>query len=82
MSDAHPHRYRDTFAVDMVARGASPYDVAKLLGDTVATVEKHYAPFVKELRDRARQIMENGEGLKKTRCSILTRSAGTTTWKH
>ena len=82
VSDAHPHRYRDTFAVDMLARGASPYDVAKLLGDTVATVEKHYAPFVKELRDRARQIMENGEGLKKTRCSILTRSAGTTTWKH
>jgi integrase len=48
--DAHPHRYRDTFAVDMLARGASAYDVAKLLGDTVATVEKHYAPFVKELR--------------------------------
>ena len=38
--DAHPHRYRDSFAVDMLARGASPYDVAKLLGDTVATVEK------------------------------------------
>jgi integrase len=45
--DAHPHRYWDSFAVDMLARGASPYDVAKLLGDTVATVEKHYAPFVK-----------------------------------
>ena len=58
---AHPPRYRDSFAVDMLARGASPYDVAKLLGDTVATVEKQYAPFVKELRDRARRIMENGE---------------------
>ena len=44
--DARPHGYRDSFAVDMLARGASPYDVAKLLGDTVATVEKHYAPFV------------------------------------
>ncbi|HEX3121447.1 MAG TPA: hypothetical protein VHP80_20275, partial [Candidatus Acidoferrum sp.] len=43
----------------------SPYDVAKLLGDTVSTVEKHYAPFVKELRDRARRFMENGEGLEK-----------------
>jgi len=40
--DAHPHRYRDSFAVDMLARGASPYRVAKLLGDTVATIEKHY----------------------------------------
>jgi len=48
--------------MDMLARGASPYDLGKLLGDTVATVEKHYAPFVKELPDRARQFMENGEG--------------------
>jgi integrase len=64
--NAHPHRFRDTFAVDMLARGASPYDVAKLLGDTVDTVEKHYAPFVRELRERTRWIMENGEGLEIT----------------
>ncbi len=61
--DAHPHRYRDTFAVDMLARGGSPYDIAKLLGDTIDTVEKHYTPFVKELRERVRRLMENGEGL-------------------
>jgi integrase len=64
--DAHPHRFRDTFAVDLLSRGASPYDVAKLLGDTVDTVEKHYAPFVRELRERARRIMETGEGLEIT----------------
>jgi integrase len=73
--DAHPHRYRDNFAVDMLARGASPYDVAKVLGDTVATVEKHYAPFVKELRDRTRRIMERGEGLEKTHCTNFAQSA-------
>ncbi|MGB8592527.1 MAG: tyrosine-type recombinase/integrase [Candidatus Acidiferrales bacterium] len=61
--ESHPHRYRDTFAVDLLSRGASPYDVAKLLGDTVETIEKHYAPFVRELRERARRIMETGEGL-------------------
>jgi len=61
--ESHPHRFRDTFAVDLLSRGASPYDVAKLLGDTVETVEKHYAPFVRELRERARRIMETGEGL-------------------
>ena len=60
---AHPHRFRDTYAVDLLARGASPYDVAKLLGDTVDTIENHYAPFVKELRECARRIMERGEGL-------------------
>ncbi len=63
---AHPHRFRDTFAVDMLARGGSPYDVAKLLGGTVDTIERHFAPFVKELRERARRIMESGEGLEIT----------------
>ena len=66
VTDAHPHRFRDTLAVDLLLRGASPYDVAKLLGDTVETVEKHYAPFTRELRERARKFMENGEGLAKT----------------
>ena len=41
-----------------------PY-VAKLLGDTADTIEKHYVPFVKELRERARQLMENREGIEK-----------------
>jgi integrase len=63
IKDVHPHRFRDTFAVDMLARGATPYDVAKLLGDEIATVEKHYAPFVRELRERVRTLMETGEGI-------------------
>jgi len=75
IADAHPHRSRDSFAVDMLARGASPYDVAKLSGDTVATIEKHYTPFVKELRERTRRIMENGEGLEKTDCTKFAQSA-------
>lgn len=57
---ARPHRFRDNFAVDMLARGASPYDVAKTLGDTI---ERHYNPFVKELRDRVRWILDTGVGL-------------------
>jgi integrase len=68
--DAHPHRFRDTFAVDMLLRGATPYDVAKLLGDTVDTVERHYAPFVPELRDRARRLMDNDQGMEN--CTIIT----------
>lgn len=61
--NVHPHRFRDTFAVDLLLRGASPYDVAKMLGDTIETVEKHYMPFVRELRERVRRILENGAGL-------------------
>ena len=61
--NAHPHRFRDTLAVDMLMRGASPYDVAKMLGDTIEKVERHYMPFVTELRERVRCILENGAGL-------------------
>jgi integrase len=61
--DAHPHRFRDTLAVDMLIRGASASDVAKMLGDTIETVEKHYTPFVRELRERVRIILETGTGL-------------------
>jgi integrase len=60
---ARPHRFRDTLAVDMLTRGANPYDVAKMLGDTIDTIEKHYTPFVKELRERVRNILETGIGL-------------------
>jgi integrase len=60
---AHPHRFRDTLAVDMLTRGASPYDVAKMLGDTIDTVERHYTPFVRELRERVRNFLETGIGL-------------------
>jgi integrase len=63
--NAHPHRFRDTLAVDLLARGASPYDVAKMLGDTIETVEKHYMPFVRELRERVRLILETGVGIEK-----------------
>ena len=62
-ADVHPHRFRDTFTVDMLARGASPYDVAKLLGDEIATVEKHYTLFVRELRERVRWLMGTGRGI-------------------
>lgn len=61
--NVHPHRFRDTFAVDLLLRGASPYDVAKMLGDTIETIERHYTPFVRELRERVRKILETGTGL-------------------
>ena len=57
VSGVHPHRFRDTLAVDLLAKGASIYDVAKILGDNVATIERHYTPFVSALpqHDRFRK---------------------------
>jgi integrase/recombinase XerD len=44
---AHPHRFRDTFAVELLTNGADIRTVQKLLGHTsVRTTEKHYAHFV------------------------------------
>jgi integrase len=60
---ANPHRFRDTLAVDLLCAGYSIYDMAQMLGDTVETVERHYAPFVPALRERVRRILESGNGL-------------------
>ena len=59
----HPHRFRDTLAVDLLAKGASIYDVAKILGDCVATIERHYTPFVPALRNRVRTLLDNDKGM-------------------
>lgn len=46
--DAHPHRFRDTFAVRLLEKGVSIRTVQLLLGHTnVKTTEKHYAPFMR-----------------------------------
>jgi site-specific recombinase XerD len=58
LDGAHAHRFRDTFAVRLLEQGASLYDVAKLLGIGVQTAERHYAPYVKELRERGSRLME------------------------
>ena len=47
----------------MLARGNSIYDVAKMLADTVDTIEKHYAEFVPAARDAAQHKMDHGTGI-------------------
>jgi site-specific recombinase XerD len=50
---ARPHRFRDTFAVELLLAGEDIRTVQLLLGhESVATTEKHYAPFVKRFQDR------------------------------
>jgi len=49
----HPHQLRDTFAVDLLAKGVPLQEVSKLLGHTsIKTTEKHYAPWVVERQKR------------------------------
>ncbi len=75
VAHSHPHRFRDTLAVDLLCAGAGVYDVARMLGDTVETLEKHYAPFVPALRERVRRIMETGSALEASSTSTSERYA-------
>lgn len=44
---AHPHRFRDTFAVELLLKDTPIEDVQKLLGhSSIKITEKHYAPWV------------------------------------
>lgn len=61
----HPHRFRDTFARQILENGASLRTLQHLLGHkSIRTTERHYAHFVKEhqqLLDAAVQDLSFGE---------------------
>jgi len=47
VKSARPHRFRDTFAVELLTQGADIRTVQQLLGhESVRTTEKHYAHFI------------------------------------
>lgn len=43
----HAHRFRHTFAADLLSRGVSVTDVAAILGNSPRIVEKHYSQWIK-----------------------------------
>lgn len=59
----HPQRFRDTFAVDALLRFVPELSVARMLADTLEAVTNHYLPYVKELREHAQDLLNNGKGL-------------------
>ena len=51
VKDVHPHRFRDTFSVELLKNGTDLRTVQLLLGHTsIRTTEKHYAPFVESMQ--------------------------------
>lgn len=51
--DAHPHRFRDTFAVNLLLKGVRIEQVSILLGhSSVKITEKYYAPWVKARQEQ------------------------------
>ncbi len=61
--NAHPHRFRDTFVVDCLARRVTTYEISRMIGDTTKTIEKHYAEFIRDLREQTRSTLKKGRGL-------------------
>lgn len=57
IKDAQPHRFRVTFAVQSILKGLDVYRVAKMLGDTVDTVTKHYLPMAHAMMQQAADIL-------------------------
>jgi integrase len=61
--NGHNHRFRATFAVDLLLKGATVFDVAKALGDETRTVEKHYLKYVPQTRDRLKSLIDAKGGI-------------------
>lgn len=61
--DVTPHDFRDTFICDMLARGNSIFYVAKMVADTVKTLEDKYAQFIPAAKDAAQHTMDHGIGI-------------------
>jgi integrase/recombinase XerD len=54
IAEGHAHRFRDTFAVELLLAGVPLERVSILLGHTsVKVTERHYAPWVRERQEQA-----------------------------
>jgi integrase/recombinase XerC len=62
---AHAHRFRHTLAAELLAAGAEMADVARILGNTVRIVEKHYAVWSPQRQDRIYGLLQRVFGTKR-----------------
>jgi len=51
ITNGHAHRFRDSFAVELLLKEVSLENVATFLGNTIRVAEKHYSSWVKTRQD-------------------------------
>lgn len=61
VDNPNAHRFRDSLAMYLIERGATPFDVSQILGDSISVLEKHYFSKTVGLQERVRSIMEQEE---------------------
>jgi integrase/recombinase XerD len=53
VAGGHPHRFRDTFAISLLLRGAELPNVSILLGhSSIRVTERHYSPWIKARQEQ------------------------------
>jgi integrase/recombinase XerD len=63
IKNGHTHRFRDTFAVALLEKGATIGNVSRLLGHTsIKITEKHYNPWVKSRQDALDADLKGANG--------------------
>jgi integrase len=50
VAGAHPHRFRDTLASELLGKDGSIERVAGILGDSPATIRRYYAKWTPEFQ--------------------------------
>lgn len=60
VENGHAHRWRDTFAVELLLAGVPLEQVSILLGHaSIKVTEKHYSPWVKARRDKLEAVVRS-----------------------
>ena len=59
VEDCHPHRFRANLVCELLAKGATLFDVSQLIGDTHGVTERYYSAVTDNQQERVRNILES-----------------------